>query len=327
MSIHFASTPQEELLAEQFAAAHPQGCFMQSPRWAQVKPQWGHTVLYSTGAAGDVRGSMLVLTLADRGDGKALLYAPRGPVCDFADGEALADLIKGARTLSTRFGGGVFKCDPLVLASDADTCARLTALGLDFVPGAGFHDTVQPRQNAVRHGLRGMTEEQIMAAFAAKTRYYVKQAFLHQVRCEAEGEAGLDDFYALYQETGARQQFAIRPKSYLAAILRAYGQDARLYISRAPDDGQPLAGAVAVAFGPRLNYVYGASSRARSELSGGYLMQWELLRFALERGCDIYDMGGICTDAADSPALYQLNAFKHKFAPLEEYAGEFTFAF
>ena len=110
MSIRFASGPEDEVLAERFAASHPLGSFMQSPRWALVKPKWGHTVLFSQREDGTLRGSMLVLSLADRGDGKALLYAPRGPVCDFHDLYALADLFAGARMLASRFGRGEFKC-------------------------------------------------------------------------------------------------------------------------------------------------------------------------------------------------------------------------
>lgn len=95
MSIRFASGPEDEVLAERFAASHPLGSFMQSPRWALVKPKWGHTVLFSQREDGTLRGSMLVLSLADRGDGKALLYAPRGPVCDFHDLHALATFLPG----------------------------------------------------------------------------------------------------------------------------------------------------------------------------------------------------------------------------------------
>lgn len=326
MSIRFASGAEDEALADRFAAAHPLGSFMQSPRWALVKPKWGHTVLLSQREDGVLRGSMLVLTLADRGDGKALLYAPRGPVCAPHDLHALADLFAGARMLASRFGRGEFKCDPLIGEGDAEAVAELTALGLSFAPGAKFRETVQPRQNAVRRGLAGMSEGQLLASFSAKTRYYVRRAAAQGVVCAPCGRQALPEFYALYEETGRRQGFAVRPQAYLEAILQAFGQDARLYLCRSPED-EPLAGSVAVAFGPRLSFVYGASSRIRPELAACYLLQWEMLRFALERGCDLYDMGGICTDEAESPALFQLYTFKKKFAPAESLAGEFGFVF
>lgn len=326
MSIRFASGPEDEVLAERFAASHPLGSFMQSPRWALVKPKWGHTVLFSQREDGTLRGSMLVLSLADRGDGKALLYAPRGPVCDFHDLHALADLFAGARMLASRFGRGEFKCDPLVAEGDAEAVAGLTALGLSFSPGAKFHETVQPRQNAVRRGLAGMDEAQLLASFSAKTRYYVRRAAAQGVTCTPCPQEALPEFYALYEETGRRQGFPVRPEEYLLSILSAFGAHARLYLCRSPE-GEALAGSVAVAFGPRLSFVYGASSRRRPELAACYLLQWEMLRFALERGCDLYDMGGVCTDEAESPALFHLYTFKRKFAPAEGLAGEFRFVF
>ena len=144
--------------AQQFVAAHPRGCLMQSPRWALVKPNWGHHLLLSHAPDGRLRGSMLVLTLADRGDGSALLYAPRGPVCDPEDHCAVKELIEGARTLAVGFSHGEFKCDPLIEEGESGAIASLTSAGLRFVPGAAFGQTSQPRQNAVRGDLAGLDE-------------------------------------------------------------------------------------------------------------------------------------------------------------------------
>ncbi len=313
--------------AERFVAAHPQGCLMQSPRWAQVKPNWGSRLLLSRDANGQLRGSMLVLTLADRGDGTALLYAPRGPVCDPRDQRTIRELIEGARTLAGEFGGGEFKCDPLVEASDGKAIEALTGAGLQFCPGAAFGQTSQPRKNAVRGDLAGLDEQALLSRLAYKTRYALRQAQKAGLRCgPEEGDAAFCDFFRLYLATGRRQRFATRPADYLRGLLAAFGVDARLYLCRAAD-GQPLAGALAVAFGPRLSYLYSGSVRAQGDPGSGYLLQWELLRWALAAGCTFYDMGGVCTDPQESPALYQLYQFKRKFAPAVSYAGEFFFHF
>ncbi len=310
--------------AERFVAAHPLGSFMQSPRWAGVKPAWGHRMLVSRGADGNIRGSMLVLTLADRGDGTALLYAPRGPVCSFEDPSAAEDLLQGARRLAEGFGHGEFKCDPLLPAGHP-AVETLVGLGLRHDPDARFRQTVQPRQNAVRRGLSGMTRQQLMDSFSQKTRAYIQSSLEHGVDCEIAPVQALEEFYPVYAAMGQRKGFTVRPQHYLRDILTAFGEDARLYLCRR--NGEVLAGAIAVAFGPRVNYVYGGSDRAQPELCVGYRLQWEMLCFALERGCDIYDLGGICTDPAEDAAMHDLYRFKRRFARAEETAGEFCFRF
>ena len=324
MCYEIIHSPAAEREAELFAAAHPLGSFMQSPRWALVKPAWGHRTVVSRDGSGRIRGSMLVLTLADRGDGSALLYAPRGPVCDPQDTAAAADLMAGARRLTEDFGHGEFKCDPLFSADSAGV-QTLTALGLENDPAAGFGDTVQPRENAVRRGLAGMSEEQLFASLSAKTRQRIGAAAQYGVECTACGSEALAEFYPVYAAMGQRKGFTVRPEGYLRDLLNAFGGDARLYLCR--KDGEVLAGAIAVVFGPRVSYVYGGSDRAQPELCVGYRLQWEMLRFALERGCDIYDLGGICTDAAESAAMHDLYRFKRNFSRAEKTAGDFRFTF
>lgn len=312
---------------EHFVAAHLQGCLMQSPRWALVKSNWGHQLLLSRKADGRLCGSMLILTLADRGGGSALLYAPRGPVCDPKDRDTITELIDGARMLAHSFSHGTFKCDPLIKASDSEAIAALTCAGLHFAAGARFGQASQPRQNAVRSDLAGLDEQTLLPLLSYNARYAIRQAQKAGIHCGPEcSDRAFQDFFHFYLETGHRQCFSTRPPEYLHRLLCSFGKEACIFLCRAAD-GRPLAGAIAVAFGLRLSYLYAGSIRTPGDPGSGCLMQWELLRWALHSGCAFYDMGGICTDPQESSALYQLYQFKRKFAPEVSYAGEFSFSF
>lgn len=310
------------LEAEQFADNHPLGSFMQSPRWAQVKPAWASHMVVSRRADGTLRGSMLVLALADRGDGRALLYAPRGPVCNLQEKETIGELLEGARQLAQQYGHGIFKCDPLIHAADADAIRSLTGAGLQYNAAT---PSVQPKENAVRRGLAGLTPQQLFDSFSSKTQFYIQSAAQYGVECTIGAVEDLAEFYSVYAAMGQRKGFALRPKSYFYDMLTAFGDDARLFLCRR--NGVLLAGAIAIAFGGRVSYVYGASDRTNPEYAVGYRLQWEMLLFTLQRGCDAYDLGGICTDPARAPALHELYRFKRKFARAEEYAGDFCFTF
>jgi lipid II:glycine glycyltransferase (peptidoglycan interpeptide bridge formation enzyme) len=102
-------------------------------------------------------------------------------------------------------------------------------------------------------------------------------------------------FFGLSQTTAERNEFSIYPLAYYQTFLRLFGRQganqARLFI--AEHEGRPLAAMVAVAFGQRATYLYGASSNEARDLMPTYLLQWEAMRWARERGCRTYDLWGV----------------------------------
>lgn len=312
---------------ESFVQRQPKGNFMQSLNWTKVKKNWDFAVAASRDADGNLRGTMLVLILADaKGDGKALLYAPRGPVCDYYDQEVVADFMAAAKELAKRYPHGVFKADPYILAEDQRAIDVFKAAGFSFQAGKGFHECIQPRFNYMLTDLAGKTQDDLMEKIGRKTRYCVRMAERRGVTVKAFGVEKLDEFYKIYQETGVRQQFSVRPRQYLEDFLNAYGEHIRLYLAYYED--QPLAGAITVNYAGKTVYVYGCSTAEHRDLNPTYLLQWYMMSWALETGCGYYDMQGICIDPAESEQLYSVYLFKKKFnGEVVELAGEFYFEF
>ena len=58
-----------------------------------------------------------------------------------------------------------------------------------------------------------------------------------------------------------------------------------------------------------------------------YLMQWEMIRWAFQNHCQIYDFQGVTIDPAEDEHLYGVYMFKKSFknGELVEYAGEFNY--
>lgn len=312
---------------EAFVKNHPHGNFMQSLNWTRVKSNWQFEAAASYDDNGNMRGAMLVLILPNaKKDGKALLYAPRGPVCDYSDSACVADMLAAAEELCSRFPAGVFKIDPYITADDTDAISVFTECGFDFTPNVGFHGCIQPRHNYMILNMRGMSHDDMLIKFGRKTRYYVKMPFERGITCEYGGLEKLDEFYKIYEETGIRQEFSIRPKKYLHDFICAYGDDIRLYMSYY--EGTPLAGAITVNYAGKCAYVYGCSTNEHRELYPTYALQWRMIQWALDTGCDIYDMQGICIDPAESEQLYSVYQFKKKFnGEAVEFAGEFVLSF
>ena len=59
-----------------------------------------------------------------------------------------------------------------------------------------------------------------------------------------------------------------------------------------------------------------------------YLMQWEMIRWAVETGCTLYDFQGVSGNLDENSPMYGLYRFKKGFhGQLDEYAGEWTYTY
>ena len=123
------------------------------------------------------------------------------------------------------------------------------------------------------------------------------------------------------QATGQRDHFQVRGREYFHALLRAMGEDARLLMACHGDS--PIAGAIEVFCGEKAWYLYGASSNDHRNLMPNYLLQWEMIRWAVEKGCRVYDFRGVSGDVSEDNPLYGLYRFKKGFGgDFTEFVGE-----
>ncbi len=140
------------------------------------------------------------------------------------------------------------------------------------------------------------------------------------------GTEALDDFVRIMQETGERDNFSTRPKSYFEQIMNCMGEDCRLYM--AYYEGKAIAGTLAIKWGQNvMKYQYGASSNAHRNVYPNYALQWAMMQWGMECGCKVYDFGGISGDCQnpDNPH-YGLWRFKHGFGGyMKEFIGEFDY--
>jgi lipid II:glycine glycyltransferase (peptidoglycan interpeptide bridge formation enzyme) len=96
--------------------------------------------------------------------------------------------------------------------------------------------------------------------------------------------------------TAERDTFSIQTPAYYRDFMMLFGRadnalaSARLLI--AEYQGKPLAGLIVAALGERATYLYGASSNEHRELMPTYLLQWEAMTWARQRGCKTYDLWG-----------------------------------
>ncbi len=320
-------TPDRYEEYEQFVKNHKNGGFTQSVNWAKVKNNWEHAVIVSRDKTSRIKGGALVLILLQPQFGTAMLYSPRGPVYNYDDQETLCDLFVGIKQLACQYNAYIYKADPYILEDATAQIAQYTSLGFSFIPGQSHAQTIQTRQNYMIKNLRGKTMDQVLSEVGRRVRYDMNYSARQGVECRRCGIEALDDFYGIYERTGKRDKFSIRPKEYLERFLKAFPEDARLYVCYY--EGQPLCGGISVQYAGKTCHVYGASSEEHREVRPTYLMQKTMIEWAVEGGCDIYDFQGVVTDPEENPYLYGVYEFKKQFknGELVTYAGEFDYIF
>lgn len=308
---------------EQFMQSHPKGNFAQSYLWSKQKPMWKWEALLSRDQQGNIKGAMSVLIRKMPPFGKSLMYACRGPVCDLDDKDTLYDLLDGARALAKEYGAYCLKMDPDVPSSNGDFTRLLTDYGFRLKDGGKNFEAIQPRY-VFRLNVEGKTEEELLAGFHQKWRYNIRLAQKKGVEVKVCGQEQIPAFSDLMLTTGVRDGFVTRQPEYFAAMLENLGEHARLYM--AFHEGTPIAGTLAIHYGDKVWYLYGASSNEHRNLMPNYLLQWSMIQWAVEQNCRVYDFRGVSGDVSEDNPLYGLYRFKQGFGgDFTEFVGEMDY--
>ena len=290
-----------------FVEGHPQGHFLQSWGWGELKTgaNWQplRLAFYIQSTNTLVAAAQVLRRTALHLPPRLghLAYLPKGPVVDWTatttDGTPLAQLfLLKLHTYLRGQGALALQIEPH-LATDAP--ASSTALAM--LRELGFHQTqaIQPLRTIALD--IQPTEEILLAQMKEKWRYNVRLATRKGVEVRpAQSLAELRAWYALLETTGERDQFGIHTLDYYRKAWDIFvpREQARLFLAYA--DGDLLAGIFVTRLAHEAIYLYGASSNARRNLMPNYLLQWEAIRWARQAGVRSYDFWGIpATNEAD----------------------------
>ncbi len=306
---------------ESFVRSHKNGCFTQSLKWSELKKNWKREVVAVRDKNGAIKGTALILIKKIPIIGKCLFYCPHGPVCDYDDLETFREIIDAIDELAKERHAYQLKIDPCISENRTDFIELVKSCGFDYKENASELSTIQVRDNYMLY-FYGRSKEELFKSFHKKWRYNIRVAERHGVKCKICGKEAIDDFYALMSETGARDDFLIRGKSYFENMLDKLGDDCFLYMCYC--DGMPLSGAICVRYAGKSCYVYGASSSHMRNVMPNYLMQWTMISDAVDNGCFVHDFMGIPHYKDENHPNYGVYRFKKGFnGEVVTYAGEF----
>lgn len=255
----------------------------------------------------------------------ALMYVPKGPLFQSLDSHVTEPVLNALQRRARR--AIWLKIDPDVVLA--------TGLPPDAEPDEDHPHTPDPEGQAFRTQLQrrgwcfsadqvqfrntlmldlAQDEDALLAAMSQSTRRKIRQADKRGVQVRATTDhADLRALYAIYAETGDRQDFTIRPWEYYHDLWTAFLQAGLAHVLVAAYNGRILSGAVLFHFGQRAWYFYGMSSGEERDRQPNYAVQWAAIRWAKAQGYSTYDWWGAPNTFAETDPMWGVYRFKRGF--------------
>ena len=144
-----------------------------------------------------------------------------------------------------------------------------------------------------------------------KRRNMIRKAEKTGVQIQDLGRDGLDQYYDLVEQTAARADLHLKPKSYYLNILATFGRRDQARLLLAFHDGSILAGGIFLRYQTTAYYWVGATASHARNLGQGELLQWRVIQWAKESGCRWYDLVGVERERLPHIARFKLGFTNH----------------
>ena len=316
--------------------------FLQTPAWAQVKPEWESESLgWFEGS--ELIGAGLVLYRQIPKLKRYLAYLPEGPVLDWTRPDVeqllapLAKHVKKRGAFTLRIGPTLphhtWGPDTIKAAIADESITRLSQMTPDttnhaatrlqnqlaslgwqspasedgFAAGQPKFNFQLPLTTSDADGaVRLKTTDEVLKGMNQLWRRNIKKAAKEGVQISLGNRDDLAEFHRVYLETAQRDHFTGRPLSYFQTMwdaLTAEDPDRiRLYLAH--HEGDLVAATTWVRVGRHTWYSYGASTNAKREVRGSNAIQWQMIQDALAADSEVYDLRGITEGVgADDPEI------------------------
>jgi len=135
------------------------------------------------------------------------------------------------------------------------------------------------------------SEETILSRMKPKCRYNIRLAAKKGVTVRAWDD--ILAFHEMMTVTGGRDNFGVHSLEYYRRAYELFHPKGACELLVAEYEGKPLASLMVFFNGKRAWYVYGASNDHERNRMPTYLLQWQAIRWAKERGCEEYDLWGV----------------------------------
>src|SRR3989338_2955048 len=161
-------------------------------------------------------------------------------------------------------------------------------------------------------------EDELMQAMHPKTRYNIRVAQKHGVQIHTH-TTDFEMAWNIFEQTSARGQFRLHAKNYYRQIVQSLQTgECQAFLAFATHQNLLLAANIMIDFGSTRTYLHGASSNEYRNLMGPYLLHWELIKEAKQKGMETNDWWGVAPlEAVEDHPWAGISRFKRGFGGIE----------
>lgn len=179
---------------------------------------------------------------------------------------------------------------------------------LDFIENLGFNRLEKIR---IYHTLVLYLDkelDEIRKSFKQKWRNCLNQSERNDLKiCETNDQQLYNVFLGIYDQMLTRKKFKENVDPYkMRKVNETLDNENKMKIFVAYKDELPIASIVGSLIGNTGIYLFGASNEIGMKTKASYLLQWEMIKWLKQRGCQRYDLGGINKD--DNPGGYHFKS-------------------
>jgi lipid II:glycine glycyltransferase (peptidoglycan interpeptide bridge formation enzyme) len=310
MQIRFANNAEIETWNDIIIQSPNGGNILQGKEFAQQKEMAGWKARY-------IMSDICALVILEKSIpflGK-VWYSPKGPSVSTA--KELEKLLMGLSTFARTQGVFSVKIEP-----ELDKTVDLSHLNLIRTK------PIQYNYATVLVDLSPSIDD-ILTNLNQKGRHAIRRAKRDGVTIKAVEltDENCAIMYSLFIETAVGAGFTIRSPEYYQQFYKRYSESGNGQLFFAYFNGNVVAGAFAMVQGEKSMYKDGASVRERTAYGASHLLQWEIIKWAKERGSKEHDLAGVPPKNEikniDHP-FYGLGRFKTSFnKTVTEYVGAY----
>jgi len=163
------------------------------------------------------------------------------------------------------------------------------------------------------------SEEELLTGMRKTTRYLVRQAMKNQdiEISSSQKVEDLETFEKIYEDTVKRHHFIPYSFKYLRNEFLSFQPDGEVLFFHGKYKGEVLYSALIIFWQNTAVYHHAATSLKYPKIPIAYLAQWEIIKEAKRRGCELYNFWGIAPENNPKHPWTGLTLFKKGFGGYE----------
>ncbi|MBP5648373.1 peptidoglycan bridge formation glycyltransferase FemA/FemB family protein [Candidatus Saccharibacteria bacterium] len=315
-----------------FADKYPDKSFYQTPEIAELRAENGWTPYYfGVEENGKLKAASLVVA-RPAFLGKSIYYTPGGPLIDYED-EALTNFFfKNLKNYAKSHNGYILHIEPYYekIARDRggepipDGFNRQKALlNLRKIGFATLKQSDEPKYSFAME-LKDQTVDKIFADMKRNTRNHIRKAEKMGVKIRELKREELGIFKQITESTSKRRNFTDKPLSYYEKMYDLFHDrgEVKFIIAEVKLEENssltPLSAAMFITYGDEVIYLFsGSDEQYMKDYNAQYLIQWHMIKYAIENGFKRYNFYGIQGLPDKTSKDYGIYDFKKGFTSPE----------